>query len=58
MGVVCCCYVLCLCHVAFGILVPQPEIKPTPHALEARSPNHWMARFSFYVTIDIRMESV
>ena len=57
MGVVCC-YVLCLCHVAFGILVPQPEIEPTPHALEAQRPNHWMARFSFYVTIDIRMESV
>ena len=26
------------------ILVPRPEIEPTPHAVEARSPNHWTTR--------------
>ena len=30
-------------HVACEILVPQPEIKPVPPAVEARSPNHWTA---------------
>ena len=29
---------------ACGILVPQPGIKPTPPAVEARSLNHWTAR--------------
>ena len=33
-----------LCHKAYGILVPWPEIEPTPPALEAQSPNHWTAR--------------
>ena len=27
-----------------GILVPQPEIKPASHALEARSFNPWITR--------------
>ena len=31
-------------HVACGILVPRPGIKPAPPAVEARSPNHWTAR--------------
>ena len=31
-------------HVACGILVPQPGIQPTLHALEALSLYHWMAR--------------
>ena len=26
---------------AYGILVPQPGIEPTPPALEAQSLNHW-----------------
>ena len=30
--------------IAFGILIPQPGIKPVPLALEARSLNHWTAR--------------
>ena len=34
----------CLCHVACGILVPQPGIEPVPAALEAWSPNHWATR--------------
>ena len=25
-------------------LVPQPEIKPIPPAVEAQNPNHWTAR--------------
>ena len=29
-----------LCHVACGMLVPQPGIEPTPPAVEAQSPNH------------------
>ena len=29
---------------ACGILGPQPEIKPTPAALELKSLNHWSAR--------------
>ena len=33
-----------LCHKAYGILVPWPEIEPTPPALEAQSLNHWTAR--------------
>ena len=32
------------CHVACGILVPQPGIKPTLHALEASSLYYWVAR--------------
>ena len=32
--------------VTCGILVPQPGIKPTPLAVEARSLNHWTARES------------
>lgn len=31
---------LCLCHSAYGILVPQPWIKLLMPALEAQSPNH------------------
>ena len=33
-----------LCHMACGILVPQPGTKPTPPALEASSLNSWTAR--------------
>ena len=33
-----------LCHMACGILVPRPGIKPMPPAVEAWSPNHWTAR--------------
>ena len=29
------------CHLACGILVPRPGIKPVAPAVEARSPNHW-----------------
>ena len=32
------------CHVACGILVPQPGIKATLHALEASSLYYWVAR--------------
>ena len=28
----------------YGILVPQPGIKPVPYAVEAWSLNHWTAR--------------
>ena len=27
-----------------GVLVPQPGIEPTPHALEVQSLNHWTAK--------------
>ena len=37
-------YLFWLCHVACRTLVPRPEIEPTPHAVEARSPNHWTTR--------------
>ena len=30
-------------HLACGILVPRPEIKPWPPAVEARSLNRWTA---------------
>ena len=30
--------------VACGILVPRPEIKPSPSAVKAQSPNHWTSR--------------
>ena len=30
--------------VACGILVPQPEIEPTPPAVEAQSLTHWTTR--------------
>ena len=33
-----------LYHVACGILVPRPGIKPTPPTVEAWSLNHWTAR--------------
>ena len=41
-------------HTECGILVPRPGIKPVPHALAARSLNHWttrevpLASFLFY----------
>ena len=31
-------------HAAYGILVPQPGIEPTPPAMEVWSLNHWIAR--------------
>ena len=40
-----------------GALVPHPEIEPTPHAVGARSPNHWAPRevpgFSFSIKYPI-----
>ena len=33
-----------LCHVACGILFPQPGIKPRPLAVKVQSPNHWTDR--------------
>ena len=33
-----------LYHIACGILVPQPGIRPEPLALEARSLYHWTTR--------------
>ena len=39
-----CYYYYWLCHVACGILVPQPGIKPPSPAVEAGSPNHWITR--------------
>ena len=35
-----------LYHVAYGILVPQPEIEPVPSVVRAQSPNHWTTRES------------
>ena len=32
------------CHVACGILVPQPGIEPAAPAVRVLSPNHWTAR--------------
>ena len=26
-----------------GISLPQPEVEPVPHAVEAQSPKHWTA---------------
>jgi len=34
----------CLLRVSYGILVPQPGLKPMPSAMEAWSLNHWIAR--------------
>ena len=30
-------------HIARGILVPHPGIKPVPPTLEVQSPNHWQS---------------
>ena len=38
------CFFLWLSHMICGILVPRPEIKPSPPALEAGSLNHWTGR--------------
>lgn len=38
-----CLFCLCGC-VACGILVPQPDIGPTPPALEVQNRNHWTTR--------------
>ena len=32
------------CHIACGMLVPQPGIKPVALAVEGRSSNHWTTR--------------
>ena len=37
-------FIFGLHHVTRGILIPRPRIEPVPHAVEARSPNHWTAR--------------
>lgn len=37
-------FVLMPCPAACGILVPCPEIKPVPPAMETQSPNHWTAK--------------
>ena len=39
-------FLFCLwpCHAACGILVPQPEIESMPPAVEAQSPNYWIAK--------------
>ena len=39
-----CCGGVGIFHVAGGILVPRPGIKPMSPALEAQSPNHWTTR--------------
>ena len=47
MRFLCVCWFVCLfwpCHMACGILVPQPGIEPRPSAVRARSPNHWITR--------------
>ena len=42
------------CHVACGILVPQPGIEPVSPAMEAWSPNHWTAgEFPLYTVFVI-----
>ena len=42
----------CFGHVACGILVSQPGIKPTPLAPEARRLNHWTAREFLKLTVE------
>ena len=32
------------CHVACGILVPQPGVEPAPPAVEVQSLNHWTTK--------------
>ena len=39
-----CMFCFWLCHLAYGILVPRPGIKPVPSAVETWSSNHWTAR--------------
>ena len=36
-------FFLWLCHTACRGLVPQPRVKPVPHAVAPSSPNHWTA---------------
>ena len=36
---------------AYGILVPQPGIKPMPPALEAHSLNYWTTRKSPQISV-------
>ena len=53
-------FIFWLCHVACGILVTQPGIKPVPPALEAWSLNHWTAKKSLvgcFKSIDILTEA-
>ena len=37
-------FLFCLLCDAYGILVPQPGVKPYPPAVDMQSPNHWIAR--------------
>ena len=37
-------FYLFICHVTYGILVPQPGIEPNPPALGAWSLDHWSSR--------------
>ena len=38
------CFVLWLGHIAYGILIPQPEHEPGPWVVKAPSPNHLSKR--------------
>ena len=37
-------FFLATCHEAYGVLVPQPDIKHVSPTLEAQSLNHWTTR--------------
>ena len=39
---------------ACGILVPQPQIKLTPSAMEVQSLNHWIAREVPWEILDLK----
>ena len=41
-------FILFFGHVTYGILVPQPGIKPMSPAVDTQSLNHWTAREVFY----------
>ena len=43
------------CHVAWGILFPQPGIEPMCPVVEARSLNHWATREVLYFLIRWKM---
>ena len=52
-------FVFWLCHVACGILVPPPGLKPEPPAVVVWSLNHWTAReVPGHLSLDLRPTQV
>lgn len=49
---------LFFCHVTCGILFPQPGIEPGSSAVKAQSYNHWIAKESPIILLNMLFQRV